>query len=78
MCDCSLSQFVSENDGFILTFMGLVGSCCAAAGFTVIRSRCTTISMLCGCLSCERSVLSEQAVVARERDAPATAGPGAV
>lgn len=61
MCDCTLSQFVSENDGFILTFMGLLGSCCAAAGFTLIRSRCTTIS-ICGCLSCQRSVLSEAAV----------------
>ena len=58
---CDFSEFVTQNSGFLLTVLGLMGSCCAGFGVCILRSRCTRIS-LCGC-AIERAVLSEGAVV---------------
>ena len=54
---CDLTEFVSENSSFIITFSALVSSCIGGVLLCVLKSRCTRIQM--GCLSCERSVISE-------------------
>ena len=73
---CGASEFVERNSGFLLTVFAALSACISGACLCILKSRCTTIRC-CG-VTCERSVLSEAAVVARERDAPATAEAGAV
>ena len=58
---CDFSEFVTQNSGFLLTVLGLLGSCFAGFGVCILRSRCVSIKM-CGC-AIERAVLSEGAVV---------------
>lgn len=60
MPDCDAYEFFSNNSAFVLTLIGLLGAGCSAFGMCILRSRCSHIK--CGCISCERSVLSEQAV----------------
>ena len=49
---CNFTEFVSTNSAFILTFTGLLGSCCTATLVYILKSRCTAIKC-CG-FSCER------------------------
>ena len=53
---CDLTEFVSTNSAFILTFTGILGSCCTATLVYVLKSRCTAIRC-CG-FSCERQPLT--------------------
>ena len=39
---CDLTEFVSTNSAFILTFTGILGSCCTATLVYVLKSRCIT------------------------------------
>ena len=56
MPDCDAYNFVTNNSAFVLTLIGLVG-----AGFMcILKSRCSSIN--CCCISCQRSVLSEEAI----------------
>ena len=52
---CDFNQFVKENSAFILTFTGILGSCCTGVLVFLLRSRCTKIAC-CG-FSCERNVI---------------------
>ena len=60
MSDCDAYDFFTNNSGFVLTLIGLLGAGFSALGMCIIKSRCSHIQ--CGCISCERNVLSEQAV----------------
>ena len=73
---CNASEFVERNSGFLLTVLAALSACISGGCLCILKSRCTTIRC-CG-VTCERSVLSESAVVAREGDATTTPGPGAV
>ena len=67
---CDFNQFVKENSAFILTFTGILGSCCTGVLVFLLRSRCTKISC-CG-FSCERNVIpaSQLTNVTIDRDPP--------
>jgi hypothetical protein len=60
MPDCDAYQFFNENTGFVLTLIGLLGAGFSGLAMCILKSRCSSIK--CGCISCERSVLSEEAV----------------
>ena len=68
---CDASEFVERNSGFLLTILAALSACISGGCLCILKSRCTTIKC-CG-VTCERSVLSEAAVVARERDGATTA-----
>ena len=70
---CDASDFVERNSGFLLTILAALSACISGGCLCILKSRCTTIKF-CG-VTCERSVLSEAAVVARERDGAPTAAP---
>lgn len=53
---CDFNEIISTNGAFILTFTGLLGSCCTATLVYVLKSRCTSIKC-CG-FSCERQPLT--------------------
>ena len=53
---CDATEFVSTNSAFILTFTGILGSCCTATLVYILKSRCTAIKC-CG-FSCERQPLT--------------------
>ena len=55
---CDVTEFVSMNSTFILTFSALISSCVGGVLLCVLKSRCTRIQM--GCLSCERNVINEK------------------
>ena len=59
-CECSFSEFVENNSTFILTFTGLLTAAAGTCLVFLLKSRCTHIQC-CG-FSCERQVLSEDAV----------------
>jgi|TARA_E500000178_G_C16353621_1_gene458600 hypothetical protein len=67
---CNFNEFVKENSAFILTFTGILGSCCTGVLVFLLRSRCTKIAC-CG-FSCERNVIpaSQLTNVTIERDPP--------
>ena len=50
-----MNDFVSENSGFIITVLGMLGAAGAGVLFCLLKSRCETIR--CGCISCERDVI---------------------
>lgn len=60
MADCDAYEYFNENSAFILTLVGLFGAGCSGFAMCILRSRCSHIK--CGCISCERNVLSEQAI----------------
>jgi len=59
-CECGFSDFVENNSTFILTFTGLLTAAAGTCLVFLLKSRCTHIQC-CG-FSCERQVLSEEAV----------------
>ena len=52
---CSLSEFVSQNSGFLLTMAGVLSACCGGFLAFVLKSRCTEIK--CCCVEFKRSVI---------------------
>ena len=60
MPDCDVYDFFSNNSAFVLTLIGLLGAGCSGLAMCILKSRCSTIK--CCCISCERNVLSEQAI----------------
>ena len=62
----NFADFVSANSAFILTLFGMIGGCGAGIGVYALKSRCTKINMCC--FSCERTPLSEDAVVELTHD----------
>ena len=60
MSDCDAYNFVANNSAFVLTLIGLVGAGFSGMAMCILNSRCSSI--ICCCISCERSVLSEEAI----------------
>ena len=54
---CEFTEFIKENDTFVLTFFGLISSCAAGCLVYLLKSRCTRIKFCC--LTCERVPVSE-------------------
>lgn len=55
--ECVMGDFISSNSLMIVgIFLGSLTGCCMC----VLKSRCSKIK--CCCVSCERNVLSEQAI----------------
>ena len=52
---CNLNDFIKDNSAFLLTLIGLLGSCCTASLVFLLKSRCTKIKC-CGFI-CERDVI---------------------
>ena len=54
---CNLNDFVKDNSAFLLTYTGIIGSCCTGILIYMLKSRCTRIR--CGCISLERQPVSD-------------------
>ena len=49
------SEYTQRNSGFLITVLGLLGTCVAGIAVYFLKSRCTRIAC-CG-MSCERDVV---------------------
>ena len=67
------SEFIENNSTFLITTFGIISSCCAGCLMFVLKSRCTKITV--GCLSCERAVLDQDRVMARQSMGQSTPPP---
>lgn len=52
------TYFLQTNGAFILTLLGLMGSCTTAMLLYFLRSRCTRVK--CCCMECIRQPVSEE------------------
>lgn len=58
-------DFIERNGAWVLSMVGVVGTCCSGMLIYMIKSRCTRIKF--GCLECERAVLDLSAVDVQTR-----------
>ena len=54
----SLQSFVRENSNFLLSSFAMIGFCISGFFIFILKSRCSVVK--CGCIHCERKVISEE------------------
>lgn len=57
MSECSFSNFIELNSGFLITFTGMLIGCVSGTLVYFLKSRCTRVNICC--MNCERQPINE-------------------